>query len=171
MSQKQKRIFWLVLLAISAFAVFALLSVRARSIAAAVDRTSSVDRQMTNHLSRIVASADAGDSRGESKATNAPEQLNEEPVEVEMTTLRPKGFEPREITRRQGRFLLAINNHTGMSDVLLQLDSLRGKRIHEVRMRKGRINLSQLIDLPPGDYVVSEASHPDWVCRIKLTPR
>jgi hypothetical protein len=51
------------------------------------------------------------------------------------------------------------------------LDRLDGNRFHQVRMPKGRIRWNPLLDLPPGDYVLGEQNHPDWVCRIKLTPK
>jgi hypothetical protein len=40
-----------------------------------------------------------------------------------------------------------------------------------VRMAKGRLAWRQLVNLSPGDYVLTEATHPDLVCRITITPR
>lgn len=100
--------------------------------------------------------------------TAAAEQAPDEPVEVELITLGLHGFEPSEITRPHGRFIMAINNHTGLSELSLHLDRLKGNRIHDVRMRQGRIKWNQSLDLPPGDYLLSEENHPDWVCHIKL---
>ena len=94
-----------------------------------------------------------------------------EPVEVEVLTVRPSGFEPREISRRHGAFMLAISNHTGATDLALDLDRVQGNRVQEVHLPKGRIRWNKVFDLPPGDYVLSEQNHPDWICHITLTAR
>src|SRR5947209_17514762 len=64
-------------------------------------------------------------------------QLGNEPVEVEVITVRPNGFSPREITHRHGAFMLAISNHTGAADLALDLDRVQGNRVHEVHLPQG----------------------------------
>jgi hypothetical protein len=104
------------------------------------------------------------------EAAARPEgQASEEQVEVEVITVRANGFEPGEITRRSGVFMLAISNHSGETELNLHLDRVQGNRIHEERLPRGRVRWSKSFDLPSGDYVLSEQSHPDWICRIKLT--
>jgi hypothetical protein len=102
---------------------------------------------------------------------NPQGQSSEEQVEVEVVTVRASGFEPREITRPHGAFRLAITNHSGATEILLHLDRVQGNRLHEVRLPQGRISWTQVLNLPPGDYVLSEQNHPDWICLIQLTAR
>lgn len=92
-------------------------------------------------------------------------------LEVEVITIRSGGFEPDEIVRPHGRFMLAIKNQTGESELSLYLDRLAGNRFHEVRMPKGRIRWNPRLNLPQGDYVLREQNHPEWVCRIRLTSK
>jgi hypothetical protein len=37
--------------------------------------------------------------------------------------------------------------------------------------RRGRVRSINELDLPPGEYVLAAAGHPEWACRITLTPR
>ena len=101
---------------------------------------------------------------------NTPQARYSSPGEVELIDLRQSGFEPREITRPAGRFLLGVNNRTGLTDLSLVLvdgsgRSASGKRL--VNLKTWR----QVLDLPPGAYALREADHRDWVCRITITGR
>ena len=92
-----------------------------------------------------------------------------EGVEVELITLQPEGFEPSELTRPAGPFLLAFKNRSGQDDISLQVTVANGAREQTVRMPPGKHRSLNRLDLPPGQYVITEASHPEWVCRITLT--
>ena len=94
-----------------------------------------------------------------------------ERLETELVTITPTGFDPAEITRPQGRFILEVDNRGGFKEVLLQLDALRGGREREVRVPRTALDWRDLLDLRPGTYVLREAGHPGWECRITITPR
>jgi hypothetical protein len=47
----------------------------------------------------------------------SPQATSRVPAEAELIDLRPSGFEAHEITRPQGRFLLGVNNRTGLTDL------------------------------------------------------
>lgn len=121
------------------------------------------ERQTSDQLTAAPARSDS--------AVRAASQSSAEQVEVEVITVRANGFEPLELTRPQGAFMLAITNHSGDTELDLKLDRVNGNRVHEVRLPKGRVRWNKVFDLPPGDYVLSEQNHPDWICRIKLTSR
>ena len=107
-------------------------------------------------------------------------------MEVEIVTLGPDGFEPSQITRSSGVFLLAVDNRAEVEKLKLRLnpvstDGMSNGKPSEVRVQepslldvtvpKEKRNLDQFVDLPPGNYVLTEAAHPDWVCRITITAR
>lgn len=98
---------------------------------------------------------------------NAPGSGTER-VEATVITIRPGGFEPAEITRPKGRFILAVNDRTWLPEVELRLERENGNRVHEVKVHRNRPNWREMVDLPPGQYVLREASHPDWACRITI---
>ena len=89
-------------------------------------------------------------------------------LDAEHITLRSTGFEPNEITRPAGRFLLAVDNVTGMGEMSFRLLHQSGARLRDFPA-KGRFRLRQVVDLPSGRYALVEINHPDWVCRITIT--
>jgi hypothetical protein len=89
--------------------------------------------------------------------------------EIELITLRPHGFEPATLTRRHGHFMLAVNNRSRTNEVSLRLDRMHGSRLQEVKMPRGQTRSLSRLHLPPGEYLLSEEAHPEWVCRITLT--
>lgn len=90
-------------------------------------------------------------------------------MEAEVITLTPTGFEPKEISRRSGDFLLAVSNRSGLEEIVLRLDRIGGDRMQEQRMSKKRRAWQETMNLPAGQYILSEANNPDWVCRINIT--
>jgi hypothetical protein len=93
-----------------------------------------------------------------------------EKVEVESIILTRFGFEPKEITRSSATFLLSVVNRSQVGDVDLHLDRVAGNRIHEQQVSKEKADWRDFFKLEPGDYLLTETSHPEWVCRIKITP-
>jgi hypothetical protein len=92
------------------------------------------------------------------------------PAEVELIDLRLSGFEPHEITRPAGRFLLGVNNRTGLTDLSLVLANESGRSASSKRLSKVK-TWREVLDLHPGRYVLREATHRDWLCRITITGR
>lgn len=88
-------------------------------------------------------------------------------LEAELVTLSPAGFEPAEVVRAGGPFLLAVNNRSGAEGLTLLLVRQNGAREREVRLR-GRMRWRERVNLPPGDYTLSVAGHPEWVCRLSI---
>ena len=89
-------------------------------------------------------------------------------LDAEHTTLRSTGFEPNEITRPAGRFLLAIDNVAGMGEMSFRLLNQSGALLRDFPAN-GRFRLRQVVDLPTGRYALVESKHPNWVCRITIT--
>jgi hypothetical protein len=91
--------------------------------------------------------------------------------ESELITITPHGFEPRELTRPPGQFLLLIDNRSDLAATLLSLTREAGPRTHEMHVPREEPNWSEVVDLQPGNYVLTEANHPRWECRITITAR
>lgn len=101
--------------------------------------------------------------KNEPIATEAPAQSG---MEAELLVLRPDGFQPREIKRRHGKFLLAIQNQSSEEGPSFILTREAGHSLKQMRVPKRQSKYRELIDLPPGTYVLTEANHPDWTCQI-----
>jgi hypothetical protein len=98
-------------------------------------------------------------------------QHNDVEVEAEVVTITPAGFEPNEITRPSGRFLLAVDNARGLNEVSLYLERQTGIREKLALSRRGKLKWREIIDLPPGRYILRAANDESWRCNINLTPR
>lgn len=90
-------------------------------------------------------------------------------MEVETVSVTPNGFEPSEIHRPATPFLLAINNHGRPAEFSFELYRVNGEKLHDIQGKKGQQHQRKILDLPPGQYVLKETSHPDWSCKIVLS--
>lgn len=151
MSKKSKRVLWLLLAAF----VFA----------SAVVGMAPHSRSGTS--SAIAATIET--SINHSRELVQPPLI--ERIETELVTISPRGFEPGEITRPAGKFILAVDNRSGVEEVELRLDRLRGNRQRVVKVKRNRPGWREMLDLAPGTYVLSEANHADWTCRITITQK
>lgn len=95
--------------------------------------------------------------------------LTNDNLEVANIILTRFGFEPNTITRSSTKFLLSVENRSPLGDIELHLDRVAGLRLHQEQVAKERPEWRDFFTLEPGDYVLSEAGHPDWVCNIKIT--
>ena len=93
-----------------------------------------------------------------------------ERVEGEIVTIQPQGFDPAEIARPRGKFALVVDNRSGLDEVTLRLDRENGPRQREAHVPHEGWNWSEVLELEPGRYVLTEANHPNWVCRIIIQP-
>lgn len=132
-------------------------------------------------LSGLAAAAHAWRASAPSKNV-LPEVVNASPAaavpqrtrhiadfESELITITPHGFEPQEITRPQGRFLLMIDNRSGLSATSLALTREAGERTHEMRVPREEPDWSDVVNLPPGRYVLTEDDHSEWTCVLIIT--
>jgi len=96
-------------------------------------------------------------------------QSPQTPIQAELITATPAGFEPAEITRPQGRFLLAIDNRSGLDEIDLYLERETGGRVNVPLSRRGKLAWREVIDLPPGTYILRANNDESWRCRITVT--
>src|SRR6266404_4524508 len=89
-------------------------------------------------------------------------------VEVEEISIRRYGFEPREISRSTGRFILVIANPGGKQDLDFSIHREAGEKLQSMQLPRNQRDWNDSLVLAPGRYVLSEASHPNWLCRINI---
>jgi hypothetical protein len=94
-----------------------------------------------------------------------------EPLGQLLITIRPTGFDPPEITHAKGEILLSVDNRSGLQAVDLRLESEQGNRLNTKRVPRENLDWRELVNLNPGTYLLKEASHPNWVCRIRITSK
>ena len=119
-----------------------------------------------------VRASDVTKSNSRTSALTQASQGNApQPMEAEGITIRPTGFEPAEIKRDIGEFFLVVHNRSWLGEVELRLDQEAGNRLHDVRVRREKLDWGSPLDLHPGRYVLTEANHPGWACHIIVTAR
>jgi hypothetical protein len=89
---------------------------------------------------------------------------------VELITVKEHGFEPRQITRRQGLFLFAVDNRSGLEAISLRLEKADGSLVRQMDIHASNPDRRDVLNLPAGDYVLTEAGNPQWLCQITVTP-
>lgn len=98
-----------------------------------------------------------------------PSGTSTQRMDIEVITIRPTGFERTQITRPKGRFGIAVENRSGLADLVLRLDQEGGPRLRQGQLSSKNLNWKDVLDLLPGHYVLTEASNPNWLCRITIT--
>jgi hypothetical protein len=89
---------------------------------------------------------------------------------VELITVKEYGFEPRQITRRQGLILFAVDNRSGLEAISLRLERADGGLVRQMDISASSPDRRDIFNLPAGDYVLTEAGNPQWICQITVTP-
>lgn len=86
-----------------------------------------------------------------------------------MLAVRPTGFEPAEVTLPADSYLLVVQNRSGLRGVTLRLDEASRGRVLEMKL-KARLDWRKRVNLAPGNYTLTAADNPEWVCRVTITP-
>jgi len=100
-------------------------------------------------------------------AVAATHSMQDQPEEVTLT-LKNGGFKPDKITRQAGRFQFTVDNRSRAEELVLRLDQEDGTRVREIRVTRNAVDWSEELDLSPGVYLLTEASHERWVCRFVI---
>lgn len=91
----------------------------------------------------------------------------EEPEELTLT-LRQEGFDPAEVVRAAGSFMLAVDNRSGVESLNFILKRADGNKVLDIKVSNRTGDWSEMIDLRPGRYTLSEVDHPDWKCTFLI---
>ena len=119
----------------------------------------------------IVIASIAGSAYMKRDVTLSQQREKQARLETELITLHPSGFEPNEIRRPQGAFILGVDNRSEVETIELQFMRADGHRLNVLQNRKRKVSWREVVDLAPGQYLLSVANHPDWTCNITILPR
>ena len=107
--------------------------------------------------------------KGDAAGVTSPRPQESE--EILQLVVGDGGFEPAEVTRRAGKFLLTADDRRGDKSWALRLRLGRegGEQLREIEVPPGVTDWAEELDLPRGSYVLTEAGHPAWTCRVEIT--
>ncbi len=167
MPVKYRKLFGPIILAIAVtFTALALASVRMKSAA-----KSTPERNDAAKLAEPPKSSEQSVTTVMASSSALP-AIQRDPqnqrIEAEIISIRPTGFEPTQITRPKGPFLLAIENRSGLKQIEFQLGVEGGMRSFQIERTWERSDWNQVVDLPAGRYVLTETNHPAWKCTISI---
>lgn len=76
------------------------------------------------------------------------------------------GFAPAEVQHVAGTFAILVENSNVSGEYMLRLKNTDGALIKEVQVQKG--SSAWTVTLSAGEYMLTEVSHPQWLCRITV---
>lgn len=77
----------------------------------------------------------------------------------------PDGFERRSARIRSGPKVFVLRNTSGLDTLHFTVTRVGGGVVADGGLRSGAARVVRA-DVPPGDYLITEASHPDWSCTV-----
>ena len=120
---------------------------------------------------RLTASADRNTPSPASQSSLVQSHQREHPplptnIQVQTFSLGQDGFEPKQINREPGPFVLGIDSRSQSASFEFVRED--GRRAVEIKWPKGQIRWRKLVNLPPGNYLLKEINHPDWTAQITI---
>ena len=92
------------------------------------------------------------------------------PAEIELVTLTPSGFEPAEISRPKGPFVLFVDDRSGRENSSLGLQRVSGERLRTVSLQRNKSQWNDTVDLTPGTYILQDVNNAALRCQITILP-
>jgi len=96
-------------------------------------------------------------------------QSDADKFEVELVTLHASGFEPLEIRRPKGSFVLLLEDRSGKDASAFTLRDLKGGHLREVTTKRASFEWHDVLSLQPGDYLLT-SNNSDSACHITILP-
>jgi hypothetical protein len=103
-----------------------------------------------------------------SRPPSTPERAKKTVLPSAGVTLTPRGFEPAEVAVVGVRFFLSVENRSGLRGLTLRLDPEHGRRVREFTQPEDELDWVEELTLAPGDYTLTVADQPGWVCRVSV---
>jgi hypothetical protein len=100
------------------------------------------------------------------------DDISRNPIEVENIDMASNGFEPREIRRPAGPFMLFVHNGIDFKQggpLLLKQEG--GGRVLDVILKEKTLNFTQVLNLPVGTYSLTYPRLKDFNLTITITAR
>jgi hypothetical protein len=125
---------------------------------------------VTGTAGRLPAATAGALSAGGTGLHHPRPQESEETLQLTVTD---GGFEPAQVNRRPGKFLLTADDRRGDKSqrLTLRLSREDGGQVRDIEVPREATDWAEEMDLPAGKYVLAVVGRPDWTCRIEFIER
>lgn len=79
---------------------------------------------------------------------------------------RPTGFDQTMVSVSEHRFFLVIRNMTGIAELAYHIVQTSGPKMKDFSIRSDNPQYAAFMDVQPGTYEITEATHPAWTCQL-----
>jgi hypothetical protein len=115
----------------------------------------------------ITASGHSGSRhRAVSRTAFTPQGKKDQRLEIEDVTITPEGFEPQELERTAGPFILSVTNQSGVDALNIRIETEQHERFREKTLPLLTPYWRERIDPPRGKYIITEENHPEWTLTV-----
>lgn len=153
------------------FTFLPLISIASTTILFVSARTPSSTSPQLKIAEKMAEPMQEQETGADSSQPTFAQGASEKEVEVEVIALRTGGFAPAQITRPRGPFLLVIDNRSGVEVSAFEIRHEDGSLRHSMRARGHKISWQQMLNLPPGRYLLQPPAYPSISCRLIITAR
>lgn len=95
-----------------------------------------------------------------------PQAKKDQKLEIEAVTITPDGFEPQQLERTAGPFVLSVTNQSGIDTLNVRIETEQHQRFREKSLPLLARYWRERIDPPAGKYVITEENHPEWMLTL-----
>ena len=95
-----------------------------------------------------------------------PQGKKDQKLEIEAVTITPEGFEPQQLERTAGPFILSVTNQSGVDDLNVRIETEQHGRFSEKTLPLITPYWRERINPPPGQYIITEETHPEWTLKL-----
>lgn len=95
-----------------------------------------------------------------------PQGKKDQKLEIEVVTITPEGFEPQQLERPAGPFILAVTNQSGFDALNVRIETEQHDRFSEKTLPLETPYWRERINPPSGKYIITEEHHPEWMLTL-----
>jgi len=99
-------------------------------------------------------------------AVLTPQGKKDQKLEIEAVTITPEGFDPQQLERTAGPFILSVTNQSGVDDLNVRIETEQHSRFSEKTLPLITPYWRERINPPPGHYIITEVNHPEWTLKL-----
>jgi hypothetical protein len=113
-------------------------------------------------VSALLVTVSGHSSKRVTGSVPTPQGKKDQKLEIEAVTITPDGFEPQQIERPAGPFILSVTNQSGADELNVRIETEQHERFREKSLPLLTRYWRERINPPPGKYVITEENHPEW---------